>query len=74
MKNRRTQKQTVLQHLRTHKRGLTSMYAFEHWGITRLSDIIFRLRGEGHDITSIQETTKNRYGYVVNYARYVLEG
>lgn len=50
------------------------MYAFEHWGITRLSDIIFRLRGEGHDITSIQETTKNRYGYVVNYARYVLEG
>ena len=71
MKKQKTQKSEVLKFMQTHK-GITSIQAFERFGITRLADIIYKLPQEGFEIESEQLTTKNRYGHVVNYARYSL--
>ena len=71
-KEKRTQKQEVLNYIMTHKRGITSLIAFERFGITRLADIIFRLRQEGYEIITESITTRNRYGHVTTYASYRL--
>lgn len=71
MKKTKTQRSEVLRFMQTHK-GITSIQAFERFGVTRLADIIFRLRQDGYEIETEQLTTKNRYGHVVNYARYSL--
>ena len=71
MKKQKTQKSEVLKFMQTHK-GITSIQAFERFGVTRLADIIYKLRLDGFTIQTEQLTTKNRYGHVVNYARYSL--
>lgn len=71
MKNKKTQKTEVLKFMQTHK-GITSFQAFERFGITRLADIIYKLKKDGWDISTESRTTKNRYGHVVNYAKYSL--
>ena len=71
MKNNKSQKSEILRYMQTHK-GITSIQAFERFGITRLADIIYKLRQEGFEIETEQLTHKNRYGHVVNYARYSL--
>ena len=72
MKKDKSQKSEILRYLQTHKRGITSLQAIELFGATRLSDIIFRLRKEGHDIRKEMITKKNRYGHVTTYACYKL--
>ena len=72
--NIKSQKEQVLKHLKNHKNGLTSLTAFERYGITRLSGIIFKLRHEGYDIITDMLTQKNRFGHAVTFARYRLEG
>ena len=67
------QKVRVLQHLKSHG-SLTSMEAFEKYGITRLSAVIFELRKLGHDIITYDMEGQNRYGEVTRYAKYVLCG
>lgn len=63
----------VLKHLRRNKKkGITSMEAFNLYGITRLSARIFALRLRGYEIECITETTTNRYGNPCRYGRYVL--
>lgn len=69
-----TQKMQVLKHMQNHKNGITSMIAFERYGITRLSGRIFELRREGVAIVTDNITTKNRFGHAVTYARYRIEG
>ena len=64
----------VLKHLKNHKNGITSMTAFERYGITRLSGRIFELRQEGFEIITDNVTEKNRFGHAVTYARYRLVG
>ena len=49
------------------------MDAFNGYGITRLSDVIFRLRNEGIKIKTNNETRLNRYQIPTTYARYTLE-
>jgi len=61
----------VLKHLKTHKKGITSMDAFERYGATRLSSIIFELR-KNYNIVSIMEEGTDRYGNYMRYARYFL--
>lgn len=63
-----TQKSIVLNHL---KKGLsiTSLEAFLHYTITRLSAIIYDLRQEGYDIQSTRERNEETG---TNYARYTL--
>lgn len=66
-----TQNEAVLKHIKTHG-TITSMEAFELYGITRLSARISDLRGMGYNIGSTTVTTKNRYGQTTNFAEYRL--
>ena len=67
-----TQKEAVLEWLKTDG-SITSMEAFEHLGITRLSAVVFDLRKLGYAISSEDMTITNRYGKQVHFSRYKLE-
>lgn len=60
----------VLDYLKTHKKGITSMQAIDLYKATRLSAIIFELRKK-HDIITIIEHGISEDGHVYPYARYV---
>lgn len=64
----------IYRHLQ--KRPITSMVAFERYGVTRLSSIIFDLRErgmrEGFDIISEMKNVKNRHGDTCRIAEYFL--
>ena len=62
----------VVNHLRKHG-SITSQEAFKHYGITRLSGIIFKLKKLDFVIVAEKCTTKNRHGNICNYAKYVLK-
>lgn len=70
MKN--SQYKDVMNHLKTYG-TITSLEAFNLYGITRLSGIIFRLKKEGNDIETQMKVSKNRYGNICNYAEYHLK-
>lgn len=70
---KKTQTNEILKYMREHKKGITSIQAFEKFGATRLSAIIFSLRKQGYKIECIKEKGKTRYGAKVNFARYVLK-
>lgn len=58
-----TQTSEIKKYLLTHKRGLTSYEAFELFGATRLSAIIYQLRYKhGMNIVSEDKVVKTRYG------------
>lgn len=61
----------ILDYLKSHK-GITSKEAFEHFGATRLSAIIFSLRKAGYNISNIPQSGKNRFGESVHYDEYRL--
>ena len=61
----------VLSHLMDNG-SITSIDAIERYGATRLSAIIFNLRRRGYDIETVTMGMTDRYGYAVNYAKYVL--
>lgn len=69
MGDKRSQTETVLRYLRTHRKGLTSMKAFWLFRITRLSAKIFDLRERGFVIQTIMEPNTFCSG---NHGRYVL--
>ena len=60
----------VFAHMKTYG-SITSMEAFERYGITRLSAVIFNIR-KFAEVDTIDETGKNRYGESCRYARYKL--
>lgn len=66
-----SQKDTILRHLKTHT-GITSMEAFELYGITRLSGRIFDLRQDGYNIVSMIRDVVNRFGEKCRVAEYRL--
>ena len=67
-----TQKEQVIKHLKKY-RGLTSMTAFEKYGITRLASAIHELRHhDGYNILSVDKTVTNRYGDKCRVAEYRL--
>ena len=68
----KTQTSVVLAHMQKHG-SITSMEAFDLYGVTRLSAVVFNLRAAGYSIESVTEHTVNRYGRRVAYARYELE-
>lgn len=61
----------VLKHLKV-KGSITSLEAFELYGATRLSAIIFNLRKKGYDIKTTDGACIDRYGHKCNFARYTL--
>lgn len=69
-----TQQNAILKYLQTHKKGLTSIEAFERFGATRLSGQIYFLKKKGYRIISEPVVVKTRYGASVEIARYKLEG
>ena len=66
-----TQTQAIISHLVKYG-SITSMEAFEKYGATRLSSIIFTLRKRGYMIINKDHETTNRFGGKVNYAEYKL--
>ena len=66
-----TQKQLIEKHL-LEKGKITSWEAFEIYGITRLSHIIYVLKRK-YDIISVSTTKKNRYGHYCTYSTYTLK-
>lgn len=67
-----SQDMIVLHHMTKYK-TITSMQAFEEYGITRLSAKIYNLREAGHRIGMVWEETINRYGKPVRYGKYFIE-
>lgn len=63
----------ILEHIQKYG-YITSMDAFQHYGITRLSGRIFDLRKMGYDIQTMDVESVNRYGEPVRFARYYLKG
>ena len=62
----------VLDYLQNHG-SITSLQAIEMFGATRLADIIFRLRGRGYEIKTIDCVGKTRFGDTCCFAKYILE-
>lgn len=61
----------VLEHLEKHG-TITSLEAIELYGATRLSDIIYRLRKRGYNITTLDLPFTDRFGAKSNYGKYIL--
>jgi hypothetical protein len=63
-----TQKEQVMTWLKKkRKKGITSWDAITNFHITRLADVIFKLKSEGHEILTIIEKAEGR-----QWARYIL--
>lgn len=67
---KKTQIEDVLSYLKRYG-SITSLKAIEKFGATRLSSIIYDLRGRGHPILSVRKKVKTRYG-VTSIAVYTL--
>ena len=63
----------VYEYLRTHE-GISSKQAFEMFGATRLSAIIFCLRRKGIMIENVHKSGRNRFGEGVSWDEYKLIG
>ena len=61
-----TQKENVLYHLRSQK-TITPLEALMLYGCFRLADVIFKLKKDGHNIVTHDETKEKK-----TYARYEL--
>lgn len=72
MKNHKGNTGRVLEYLKTHS-GITSKEAFELFGATRLSAIIFNLRKD-YKIINIKHHAPNRYGEKTAFDEYQLVG
>ena len=65
----KTQEQIVKEHLNRHG-SITSIHAISEYGITRLSDKIYKLRGEGMNIETERMKGLTRQGNITSYAKY----
>lgn len=65
------QRNAILNHLRNIG-SITSMEAFNLYGVTRLSAIIHDLRDMGFPIHTIMVDGKTRFGDSTKYAKYIL--
>ena len=66
-----TQKEQIQKYLEDFGE-ITSWEAFELFGITRLSDVIYRMKKDGFVIASIPKTVKTRLGTHANISVYKL--
>ena len=70
---RTTQKERVLAYLLEHKEGITSLKAYELFGIMQMPKRIFDLRADGWNISSTPKDGLNRFGQPISYVVYKLE-
>lgn len=66
-----TQIETITRHLK--RKYLTSWQAFELYGCTRLSSIVFKLINRGYVIKKKQIKVTTRYGAIVTVTAYKIE-
>lgn len=66
-----TQRDSILRYMQSHKTGITSKIAFERFGCTRLSAVIWALKHKGYKIIAKDEKVKGRYGNV-SITRYMM--
>lgn len=69
---KKSQTSEILEYMRNNKDGITSWEAFERFGATRLSAIIFELKRRGEKIESADKVVTTRYGRNVTVSRYYL--
>ena len=69
-KDIKTATDAILYHLRKHG-SITSLKAIDYYGVTRLSDTIWRLRRHGYEIVTHTFEKKTRYGRTALLAKYV---
>lgn len=67
-----TQEEMIRKHL-NKKGSITSLEAIKLYGCTRLSAKIYDLRNEGMAVRTDYVTKKNRFGYLVTFAKYIKE-
>lgn len=67
-----TQKDMVLDYIKQNG-SITTNDAIYGMGITRLSDVIFRLKKDGYEFNTVIERSVNRFGNKTEYARYSLK-
>ena len=65
------QRNAILNHLKNIG-TITSMEAFNLYGVTRLSAIVHDLRDMGYPIHTIMVDGKTRFGDSTKYAKYIL--
>ena len=63
----------ILDYLKRHG-SITSVEAFQYFGITRLAARIKDLRDRGYLIDTVMLNGVNRYGEDVRFAKYVWKG
>lgn len=69
----KTQTSEIKNYLETHTKGITSIEAFQKFGATRLSAIIYQLRYKyGMNIVTEDKVVKTRYGKPTTIAVYKL--
>ena len=67
-----TQLDRIMRHLEDYG-SITSLEAVSEYGIMRLASRIHDLKMQGVPVIKKMESSKNRYGEPVSYARYRLE-
>ena len=68
-----TQEARTLKYFRSHTKGLTALDFWEKLGIYRASDVVYKLRREGHQIKTELINVKNQYDETCRVAYYTLE-
>ena len=63
----------IINHLREYG-SITQLEALRDYGCMRLASRISDLRKTGIKIIRLTETSRNRYGQKIRYARYIMEG
>ena len=66
-----TQCDRIMRHMEDFG-SITSLEAMTEYGIMRLASRVSDLKSRGIDVRRKMETSKNRYGESVSYARYFL--
>lgn len=72
IKSKTNQQQRIIRHLMAYK-TIDDTTARDHYGVRRLSHVIWTLRNNGFDISTTFTASKNRYGEPVHYAVYKLD-
>ena len=67
-----TQYDRIIRHMEDYG-SITPLEAMSEYGIMRLASRVNDLKNRGLDIRRVMESSKNRYGEPVCYARYYLE-
>lgn len=71
MSKQTPQREMILRYMRDFG-SITPLDALREFGCMRLGARIYDLKRHGHQINSTMDSSVNRYGHTVHYARYSL--